>query len=62
MKISHVFWVIFYFLVGAAVIAVGIYLRVASAGHPISYLIGGIIIGPLIWHEAYTLIRDRNKP
>ncbi len=54
---GKVIWVIFYFLVGLALIAGGIYLFVNGAENGLAYLIGGIILGLVVCYEGYTVIK-----
>ncbi|MFA4814826.1 MAG: hypothetical protein WC924_02330 [Candidatus Gracilibacteria bacterium] len=54
---GKILWVIFYFLVGFALIGGGIYIWISGAGNDLAYLIGGIILGLVVCYEGYTVIK-----
>lgn len=54
---GKIIWVIFYFLVGFALIGGGIYIWMYGVGNNLAYLIGGVVLGLIVCYEGYTVIK-----
>lgn len=58
---GKMFWVVFYFIVGVAVVVGGLYIWLKSANHSVGYGIGGVVLGLVLFYEGYTVIKPRKK-
>lgn len=58
---GKIIWIIFYFLVGFALIGGGIYIWMNGEGNNLPYLIGGIILGLVVCYEGYTVIKPPKR-